>query len=185
MITNVYSNCGAKNGSVNDVHSYKVSELIRFKLPGLPASRTAWYSIVAKWRCIPRPGKGPGGMVKTFVPPADVQRLIDLYGAKESVTKSEESSVGVGRPPESREESVTYGVHEGPEQHRLKAPTALLDSIEEQLSFDLTDAELAAITDFCRSWATLVKGDEVGRMRIEAIKQGVNVIRAFRVKGRT
>ena len=60
-------------------NSYTVAELAGFGLPGLPKSRKNWYVRLRKdpWPFIERPGNGPGGIVKAFIPPPDVQALID------------------------------------------------------------------------------------------------------------
>jgi hypothetical protein len=60
-------------------NTYTVSELARFCLPGLPKSRKNWYARLRKdpWPFIERPGNGPGGIVKAFIPPPDVQAMID------------------------------------------------------------------------------------------------------------
>jgi len=60
-------------------NTYTVSELAGFRLPGLPKSRKNWYVRLRKdpWPFIERPGNGPGGIVRAFIPPPDVQALID------------------------------------------------------------------------------------------------------------
>jgi hypothetical protein len=60
-------------------NTYTVSELAGFCLPGLPKSRKNWYARLRKdpWPFIERPGNGPGGIVRAFIPPPDVQAMID------------------------------------------------------------------------------------------------------------
>lgn len=65
--------------TVTHRNSYTAAELAAFRLPGFPTARKNWYLLAAKngWEVIARPGRGPGGVTRTFVPPPEVQALIN------------------------------------------------------------------------------------------------------------
>lgn len=60
-------------------NGYGAEELAQFKLPGYPVSRKGWYDRARRdnWDIREEPGKGRGGVRQIFIPPPDVQALID------------------------------------------------------------------------------------------------------------
>jgi len=65
--------------TVTEAPTYTAIELAELRLPGFPASRKNWYELVAReqWRVVEKPGKGPGGLRREYVPPAEVQAMIE------------------------------------------------------------------------------------------------------------
>lgn len=59
-------------------NGYSADELAKLKLPGYPISRKGWYDRARRenWETKKAPGKGPGGVVELFLPPAHVMALI-------------------------------------------------------------------------------------------------------------
>lgn len=70
---------GSSAKTVTYGYGYSAEELAQFKLPGYPVSRKGWYDRARRehWEVREEPGKGPGGIRQTFVPPPEVQTLID------------------------------------------------------------------------------------------------------------
>ena len=65
--------------TVTSSNTYTAIELAELRLPGFPTSRKNWYELVAReqWDVVEKPGKGPGGVRREYIPPPEVQLMID------------------------------------------------------------------------------------------------------------
>lgn len=79
--------------------TYTAIELAELRLPGFPASRKNWYELVAReqWQVVEKPGKGPGGLRREYVPPPEVQAMIDAVLRGETPPARERRKQGCAR----------------------------------------------------------------------------------------
>ncbi len=86
--------------TVTEINTYTAIELAELRLPGFPASRKNWYELVAReqWAVIEKPGKGPGGVRREYVPPPEVQAMIDAVLRGETPPVRERRKQSASRP---------------------------------------------------------------------------------------
>ncbi len=82
--------------TVTEILTYTAIELAELRLPGFPASRKNWYELVAReqWQVVEKPGKGPGGLRREYVPPPEVQAMIDAVLRGETPPARERRKLG-------------------------------------------------------------------------------------------
>lgn len=78
--------CYATPGTVTVRNGYTASELASMALPGWPTTRKNWYVRARGWPFVERAGKGPGGIVRAYIVPPEVQALIDARKGCEAAT---------------------------------------------------------------------------------------------------
>jgi hypothetical protein len=134
--------------TVTGRNSYTATELAEFCLPGFPTSRKNWYRRLRKdaWSFIERRGNGPGGVVREFIPPPDVQALIDAKrqgreGAPEALDAPQAAEEGTGeagllRSPSRAEYAVNRAFRWGCVDAELLARVAIACSVVHGRPFD-------------------------------------------------
>lgn len=134
--------------TVTGRNSYTATELAEFCLPGFPTSRKNWYQRLRKekWGFIERRGNGPGGVVRAYIPPPDVQALIDAKlqdaeVAAEERVGPEVADEGTGdarllRSPPRPEYAVNRAFRGGVVDAELLARVAIACSVVPGRDFD-------------------------------------------------
>lgn len=134
--------------TVTQRNSYTASELAALCLPGLPTSRKNWYPRLRKekWVFVERRGNGPGGVVRAYIPPPDVQALIDakMRDAEEAaqgpagpgMADDGRSDGGVLRSPPRPEYAVNRAFRGGVVDAELLARVAIACSVVHGRDFD-------------------------------------------------
>lgn len=97
----------------NCSRAFSAFELANLKLPRYPTTPKGWYSVVKNegWGVREEPGKGPGGMRRTFVPPPEVQALIDARLNDESTRPIATEESKASKAKQMRIQNILTGLH--------------------------------------------------------------------------
>lgn len=93
-------------------YGYSAEQLAKLKLPGYPVTRKGWYDRARRenWEMREESGKGPGGVLQIFIPPPEIQALIDKVKRGDIPAKQDTGSpsVDVPYPPPTPPTPQTY-----------------------------------------------------------------------------